>query len=96
MYSCSIPCCFPEKKALQDAGMSYCNKLYKMQNLHFNGQNPYNWSVSKSVVVAHQSQPSGLPASVHSEYHLPFTLKGNTQGAPYAFPSNVNRSKETK
>lgn len=70
--------------------------INKMQDLLISGQNPYSLSASKSAVVAHQSKPSDLPASVHSLYCLPSYLKGNTHGCPLAFPCNVKVSRRKK
>lgn len=57
--------------------------------LPFSGQFPNNWSLSKSEEVAHQKELASSLRGTHSAYHLPLSLKGNTQGAPKAFPPNV-------
>lgn len=60
-----------------------------MNKLPFSGQLPKNWSLSKSEEVAHQRELASSLRGMHSAYHLPLSLKGNTQGAPKAFPPSV-------
>lgn len=57
--------------------------------LPFSGQFPNNWSLSKSEEVAHQRERVSSLRGMHSAYHFPWCLKGNTQGAPKAFPPSV-------
>lgn len=70
-----------------------------LNKLPFNGQYPKRWSLSKSEEVAHQRESASSLRAMHSAYHLPLSLKGNTQGAPKVFPPSVyisverNRSK---
>lgn len=75
------------------SAMFYDKLINKIKNLLISGQNPYSLSASKSAAVAHQSQPSDLPASVQSLYCLSSYLKGNTHGCPLAFPCNVKISR---